>query len=53
VLGVLGVEALLLALVLASAVTLALIAAVPRWRGGAPHGPGMLGAACLLSVVVL
>ncbi len=53
VLGVLGVEALLLALVLASVVTLGLIAAVPRWRAGAPHGPGMLGAACVLAVVAV
>ncbi|GGS60521.1 hypothetical protein GCM10010171_64280 [Actinokineospora fastidiosa] len=51
VLGVVGVEALLVALVGASLVTLALIAAVPRWRSGAPHGPGMLGAACALVIV--
>ncbi|MGW5054641.1 prepilin peptidase [Actinokineospora sp. NPDC004072] len=51
VLGVLGVEALLIALVGASAVTLVLIAAVPRWRSGAPHGPGMLAAACALAIV--
>ena len=50
VLGVLGVSALLVALVAAAVVTLVLIAAVPRWRGGAPHGPGMLGAACALAI---
>ncbi|MFC5288596.1 prepilin peptidase [Actinokineospora guangxiensis] len=53
VLGVLGVEALLLALVLASVITLVLIASVPRWRRGAPHGPGMLGAACVLAVTAV
>jgi leader peptidase (prepilin peptidase) / N-methyltransferase len=53
VLGVLGMEALLLALVLASVITLVLIASVPRWRDGAPHGPGILGAACVLAVVAV
>lgn len=53
VLGALGVEAVLVALVGASLVTLLLIAAVPRWRRGAPHGPGMLGSACVLAVIAV
>jgi leader peptidase (prepilin peptidase)/N-methyltransferase len=53
VLGVVGMEALLVALGVASMITLALIVSVPRWRGGAPHGPGMLGAACVLAVVAM
>ncbi|MGX7829245.1 prepilin peptidase [Actinokineospora sp. 24-640] len=50
VLGVLGFEALLGAVFLAAVVTLLLIAVNPRWRAGAPHGPGMLGAVCAVAI---
>lgn len=50
VLGVLGFEALLGAVFLAAVVTLLLIVVNPRWRAGAPHGPGMLGAVCVVAI---
>ncbi|MFC7614194.1 hypothetical protein ACFQV2_12250 [Actinokineospora soli] len=52
VLGVLGPTWMLVALVVAAVVTLALIVVVPRWRSGAPHGPGLLGVTCALVIAV-
>ena len=55
VLAAVGWGALVLAACLAALVTVVLALAAParragRWRTGVPHGPGMLTAACLLSV---
>lgn len=54
VLGAVGMSAVLLATVLAGALTAALalgarLAAYPRWRGGIPHGPGLLAATWLFA----
>ncbi|PXY19199.1 prepilin peptidase [Prauserella muralis] len=55
VLGATGWPALVIAAGTAAVVTLVLAGAaallrVDRWRGGAPHGPGLLAATCLVAV---
>lgn len=54
VLGAIGWPALVLATWLAALTTLALRIAAPRrfsarWHNGIPHGPGLLGATCLIA----